>query len=49
MTTTKATMIGITKHETHSYYVIILTFNTIVSNHIESRKLCTGAYQIQQH
>ena len=26
MTTTKATMIAITKHETHSYYVIILTF-----------------------
>ena len=31
MTTTKATMIAITKHETHSYYVIILTFSLFIS------------------
>ena len=30
MTTTKATMIAITEHETHSYYVIILTFSPVV-------------------
>ena len=30
MTTTKATMIAITKHETHSYYVIILTFSPVI-------------------
>ena len=31
MTTTKATMIAVTKHETHSYYVIILTFSPVRS------------------
>ena len=30
MTTTKATVIAITKHETHSYYVIILTFSPVI-------------------
>ena len=30
MTTTKETMIAITKHETHSYYVIILTFSPVI-------------------
>ena len=30
MSTTKATMIAITKHETHSYYVIILTFSPVI-------------------
>ena len=30
MTTTKATMTAITKHETHSYYVIILTFSPVI-------------------
>ena len=30
MTTTKATMIANTKHETHSYYVIILTFSPVI-------------------
>ena len=29
MTTMKATMIAITKHKTHSYYVIILTFSPV--------------------
>ena len=31
MATTKATMIAITKHETHSYYVIILRMSTLVA------------------
>ena len=30
MATTKATVIAITKHETHSYYVIILTFIPVI-------------------
>ena len=30
MTTTKATMIAITKHETHSYYVMIFTFSPVI-------------------
>ena len=34
MTTTKATMIAITKHETHSYYVIILTFSPVIQRKI---------------
>ena len=33
MTTTKPTMIAITKHETHSYYVIILTFSPVLFNY----------------
>ena len=34
MTTTKATMIAITKHETHSYYVIILSVQDFNLNYV---------------
>ena len=40
MTTTKATMIAITKHETHSYYVIILTFSPVLL-HCNSSLFCS--------
>ena len=40
MTTTKATMIAITKHETHSYYVIILTFSPVILH-------CNSSFTLQ--
>ena len=40
MTTTKATMIAITKHETHSYYVIILTFSLVILH-------CNSSFTLQ--
>ena len=40
MTTTKATMITNTKHETHSYYVIILTFSPVILH-------CNNSFTLQ--
>ena len=40
MTTTKATMIAITKHETHSYCVIILTFSPVILH-------CNSSFTLQ--
>ena len=40
MTTTKATMIAITKHETHSYSVIILTFSPVILH-------CNSSFTLQ--
>ena len=40
MTTTKAAMIAITKHETHSYYVIILTFTPVILH-------CSSSFALQ--
>ena len=40
MTTTKATMIAITKHKTHSYYVIILTFSPAILH-------CNSSFTLQ--
>ena len=41
MTTTKAIMIAITKHETHSYYVIILTFSPVILHCNSPPLLCS--------
>ena len=40
MTTTKATMLAITKHETLSYYVIILTFSPVILH-------CNSSFTLQ--
>ena len=40
MTTTKATMIAINKHEKHSCYVIILTFSPVILH-------CNSSFTLQ--
>ena len=40
MTTTKATVIAITKHKTHSCYVIILTFSPVILH-------CNSSFTLQ--